>query len=266
MKVNYHTHTARCKHAQGTDEEYVIAAIQAGFSEIGFSDHTPWPYRTQGYHSRIRMELNEFENYCQSILALKAKYQNQIIIHLGLECEYFEEYMDWLKGLLEKGIIEYAIFGNHYDHSDEYRDVNYFGNCKHTKKGLKSYTDQLIRGMESGLFHVVAHPDLFCRADASFDENCRESAIIICQRAKELDIALEFNLSGLAYGKRTGYPGYPHPEFWKIAAQMQNKVIIGLDAHQPKAYLNQELWEEGQAMVLALGLNLVEDFQREVAF
>ena len=45
MKANYHTHTARCGHAEGTDEEYVLAAIERGFDEMGFSDHVPWPYK-----------------------------------------------------------------------------------------------------------------------------------------------------------------------------------------------------------------------------
>ena len=30
MKANYHTHTFRCKHADGEDKEYVEAAIKAG--------------------------------------------------------------------------------------------------------------------------------------------------------------------------------------------------------------------------------------------
>ena len=35
-KNNYHTHTARCYHASGKDEEYVKAAIKAGIKELGF--------------------------------------------------------------------------------------------------------------------------------------------------------------------------------------------------------------------------------------
>ena len=38
-KNNYHTHTTRCYHASGKDEEYVKAAIKAGIKELGFSDH-----------------------------------------------------------------------------------------------------------------------------------------------------------------------------------------------------------------------------------
>lgn len=37
-KNNYHTHTTRCYHASGKDEEYVKAAIKAGIKELGFSD------------------------------------------------------------------------------------------------------------------------------------------------------------------------------------------------------------------------------------
>ena len=28
ITYNYHTHTTRCRHAQGADEEYVLAAIE----------------------------------------------------------------------------------------------------------------------------------------------------------------------------------------------------------------------------------------------
>ena len=43
MKVNLHTHTYRCGHAEGTEEEYVLAAIENGYVKLGFSDHTPFP-------------------------------------------------------------------------------------------------------------------------------------------------------------------------------------------------------------------------------
>ena len=40
MIANFHTHTARCNHATGTDREYVEAAIRAGVKSLGFSDRT----------------------------------------------------------------------------------------------------------------------------------------------------------------------------------------------------------------------------------
>ena len=31
MKTNYHTHTTRCMHATGDDEDYVLSAIKGGY-------------------------------------------------------------------------------------------------------------------------------------------------------------------------------------------------------------------------------------------
>ena len=39
MRCNYHTHTYRCHHAKGEDEDFVLRAIDAGMTELGFSDH-----------------------------------------------------------------------------------------------------------------------------------------------------------------------------------------------------------------------------------
>lgn len=51
---NLHTHTYRCHHAKGTDEEYVIKAIENGYDLIGFSDHAPYLF-PNGYVSSFRM-------------------------------------------------------------------------------------------------------------------------------------------------------------------------------------------------------------------
>lgn len=41
-QTNFHTHTSRCHHAFGNDEEFVRTAIQNGFEVLGFSDHACW--------------------------------------------------------------------------------------------------------------------------------------------------------------------------------------------------------------------------------
>ena len=35
-KTNYHTHTKRCMHAEGTEADYVKAALDAGLTLFGF--------------------------------------------------------------------------------------------------------------------------------------------------------------------------------------------------------------------------------------
>ena len=71
-KNNYHTHTTRCYHASGKDEEYVKAAIKAGIKELGFSDHTPWHYDSS-FKATMRMPESQLDDYIESIRYLKEK-------------------------------------------------------------------------------------------------------------------------------------------------------------------------------------------------
>ena len=109
MKTNYHTHTTRCMHAVGDDEDYVRSAIKGGFQELGFSDHGPWKYHTD-FVSDIRMLPEDLPEYIESIRALKEKYRNQISIKIGLEYEYFPEYIHWLKEIICKMDTECANY------------------------------------------------------------------------------------------------------------------------------------------------------------
>ena len=88
MIENYHTHTTRCRHAEGSDEEYVRYAIDHGLQILGFSDHTPFLFPGD-YYSRMRMYPEELADYVGSVRSLQKKYAGQIDIHLGLEVEYY---------------------------------------------------------------------------------------------------------------------------------------------------------------------------------
>ncbi len=243
MKANYHTHTARCHHAIGKDEDYVKSAIAAGFDELGFSDHTPWRYHSD-FVSHMRMRLEKFQDYKQSVLALKEKYRDQISIKLGLEVEYFPQYMGWLREFLRQEQVDYIIFGNHYYLSDEKRV--YFGTACVDERYLELYCEQCIEGMESGLYSYLCHPELFMRGYPRFDERCEKIAYRICEAAKRLNIPLEYNLAGAAYNEINHVHEYPHPRFWEIAREVGNTAIIGSDAHHYEDLRNPYYWDKAQ--------------------
>ena len=55
-KTNFHTHTYRCGHANGSEEEMVCAAMKMGIEELGLSEHIPLPhYRQHLFKSLIGM-------------------------------------------------------------------------------------------------------------------------------------------------------------------------------------------------------------------
>ncbi|MEG0737405.1 histidinol-phosphatase [Amedibacillus sp. YH-ame6] len=254
-KTNYHTHTKRCMHASGADEEYVVSAIKNGYKELGFSDHTPWKYGSN-YVAHMRMKLAQFDDYYASIASLREKYKDQISIKIGLECEYFPKYMPWLKNFIKEKSIDYIIFGNHYYKTDE-RQV-YFGTACESEEMMRYYVDEAIEGMETGLYSYLCHPDLFMRGHRVFDDIAKRESRRLCEAAKRLNIPLEYNLAGAQYNDIMNTMQYPHTEFWKIAAEVGNTAIIGVDAHEPAALEHDKYRNQALALFEELHMNVTD--------
>ena len=256
MKANYHTHTVRCQHAMGRDEDYVRAALEAGFEELGFSDHMPWPFGG-GFVSSIRMGMADLPGYIASVHRLQGAYAGRIRIRLGLESEYFPRYRDHMLRLRDEG-ISYYILGQHYADSEE--DNPYVGIECMTDEGVLRYAESTVRAIRTGLFIYVAHPDLFMRhrTDEQFTPACMEAADMICQAAKEQGMPIEYNLLGLGNLLSGHSRGYPSDPFWQYARKYDNDVILGVDAHDPAHLRDTALWQAAIDRVQAMGYRLVD--------
>lgn len=169
MLTNYHTHTTRCGHAEGTEEEYILTALRCGFKVLGFSDHTPWAYATPGFVSRIRMLPFQLDDYVLTLRRLRENYADKLHIRIGLEAEYFPAYLGWLREETERLDIEYLILGCHYDTTDEQdARASRFGGSPSTAHGRR-YAEQVVEALETGLYRYLAHPDLFLNRVTAFD-------------------------------------------------------------------------------------------------
>lgn len=248
MIANYHTHTPRCKHAQGSEEAYVRCAIQAGLKTLGFSDHTPYPF-PDGYVSSFRMGVEELPGYANAVRSAQKQFAGQIDIRLGVEAEFYPKYFADMLSLLRDNGVEYMILGQHMLGSE----VNepYCG-IPSDDEGLERYCNQSIEAMYTGLFTYFAHPDLihFLGSPEVYRTHMRR----VCRAAKECGMPLEINLLGLKGGRH-----YPNPLFWAIAAEENCSVILGCDAHQPEALLDMQTEQQARAMAAKLGLQLIED-------
>lgn len=253
---NFHTHTFRCMHASGRDEDYVLAAIAGGYKVLGFSDHSPWKYESD-FTSDMRMNVSQFEDYYQSIRRLKEKYKDQIEIKIGLEVEYFPRYMHWIKKLIRDYQLDYVIFGNHYYETDELHIYN--GRCTTDDECLDEYVKSTIEGLETGLYAYLAHPDLYMRSMRKWDEKAKEAAHKICAYCKEHDVIMEYNLAGLEYSLKIGVMQYPYDEFWKIASEYRNKVMIGVDAHKPSQLSDMKIRHIALEQLSKYDLELVDE-------
>ena len=248
MIANYHTHTHRCNHAVGREEEYVLEALKAGLKILGWADHTPYIF-SGGYYSHYRMRPIQLPGYVKTIQELRKQYAGQIEMPIGLETEYYPRHFSDLIEFLRDHPIDYLILGQHFI-GNEY-DAPYSGLVTDDKEVVRRYCRQSMEAMNTGLFTYFAHPDLIHYQDdwKFFQEAVRP----MCAEAKSCGIPLEINLLGIREGRH-----YPNRYFWEMAAEEGCDVILGVDAHSPKAMNHPESVQKGLALAKEFGLNVLE--------
>ena len=268
---NYHTHMKYCNHAVGEVEDYVVSAIKNKYVEIGMSDHAPIPrkpfsdYDWNRMYCYENMTMDIFNQYLKDIENCKIKYGDDIHILKALESEYIPEYYDFYKALRDK--LDYMILGIHFYRYnskmiDSYGDINY--------ENIDGYLETAIKGMESGLFKYLAHPDLFFleykdqNGNHVFDKKCEDTTRKIIECAIKNDIVLELNVNGLRFSKDVDDNKswkYPLYYFWDIAKEYKDlKVIIGVDAHDPELLGSSNI-ERVEKFAKELGIKVLKKLE-----
>ena len=235
---------------------------------------------------RSAMTLQQFmEEYVPALEELREKYKDKIDIKIGIESEYMGDMVEahpkaqeFRKATEPK--LDYMILGQNFAFARN-EDGSLAQPLRHSEKNSArypiDYALSVVEGMRTGKFAYVAHPDIFLqkRYDVpenekkEFMENAKIAAELICDAAKEYDIPLEVNLGSLAATKagiKKVLPNndleYPVPEFWKVAEEKGCKVLIGVDAHTPKALKNRqdEIYIRNYLQSRGVKLNYMESF------
>ena len=244
LTANYHTHTTRCRHASGSDREYLETAIRAGIKILGFADHAPL-VNDIGFVSHMRMYTELAEDYACTLAALKKEYAGDIDIYIGYELEYYPQFFDMTVEYLCRFPVDYFIIGQHYiENETSYRHA---GIKVAEEWYLRAYVDQIVAGLETGLFSCVAHPDLmdFMGADDVYDRHMTR----LCETAKRLSVPLEFNIP-----RRFAFWHEPVMHFWDIARAVGNDVILGCDAHEPGMLCEADSYRESLEILAGHGI------------
>lgn len=248
MIFNYHTHTKLCNHASGENREYVEAAIARGLKPLGFSDHAPYLF-PDGYQSSHRMKTEQLYEYAENVRSLAKEYRNDIRILCGFELEYYPDYHEEEMAFLKNVNPDFLLLGQHYVGNEQ--SHTHIMNTS-DESLLIAYVTQAISGMLTGDFLYLAHPDM-----AGWNvpkETALREYRRLCAVAKKKNIPLEMNFLGLATNRC-----YPSRAFFEIAAQMGNRVILGVDAHSPAMLLDTQTEARAMELVDKLGLQLVEN-------
>lgn len=248
MIANYHSHTYRCRHASGTETEYIENALARGLKIFGFSDHTP-QYFPGDYYSFMRMYPHELEDYCNTVRNLQNQYRGRIDIPLGLEAEYYPATWKEMLTRAQDAGIEYLILGQHW--LDNEQGAHGSGGITVSEALLKQYCHQVMDGLSTGVFTYLAHPDLFRYIGSK--KIYRKHMGELVRFARQGNIPLEINLAGILCNKH-----YPCDEFFALAAEEGCSVILGMDTHDPAHISLPEPEEKALDMVRHFGLKLLD--------
>lgn len=230
---NYHTHTRLCGHGKGMPADYVLEAACHNVSELGFSDHCPYPAGSDTWPD-IRMSADDADGYIKAIR--DAASTSPFPIKAGFECEWDKDYQSWyLDKLLGAFKADYLVLGPHWVTLGKGHlyvlDIT-------DKATLNRYIAQTIEGIQTGIFSFVAHPDIFMGRWREWDETARSVSKDLIAAAIECNMPLEINGLGLKrqsiMTKNGGRKQYPYLEFWLMAKEMGATVICNSDAHTPQ--------------------------------
>jgi histidinol-phosphatase (PHP family) len=268
--VDYHLHTSTSTDGHATVEEYCAGACELGLAEIAITNHMN--LRTSNYHltPATMAEVWEDVRRCQS------KYPD-LRIRLGIEVDYF----DALKDEIAESLPRYAdAIGRELDFVMGSVHVLHgvrFASKKHAHKLLadtdpipiyKEYFELMMRSVASGLFDIVAHPDLIKRftglhsPHVSFD-SYREVAMSFVDTLVEFDVGIEINVKGLEHPVGEVYPSQQllgcYVEACR-AAGVEPIITLGTDAHRPEK-LGTNL-EVGAQLLRQMGISEITTFSQ----
>ena len=245
FRANYHTHTVRCNHAEGTEREYIEQALARKLETLGFSDHSPQVF--DHHEARFRMRLDQLEDYVMTLRSLREEYAGRIRILIGLEAEYYPKIFGRLMDLIRPYHLDYLILGQHFL-GNESEGIPACPQASEDEDRLERYVKQTIEAMETGAFTYFAHPDIL---NYTGDRRIyRKWYGKLCERARELQIPLEMNMLGYVTNRH-----YPNAEFFRIARDTGNEIILGCDAHSPNRVADPAEIEASMAFLRRCGID-----------
>jgi len=222
MKIwgDFHTHTLY-SHGSGTIKDNVEAAIKAGLSAVGISEHGPSNWF-------MGPRVSDFDKMREEVDKLKEIYNN-INIYLGCEANIvsLDGRLDIPEKVLEK--LDYVMAGLHpMVWPKSFKDGvaliidNILSKQSNNFKirALEQNTTALIKAIENYNINVITHPGLHLAIDTA----------ALAEAAAKAGTALEIN---------AGH-SYMTEEYVKIAKSFGVKFVIGSDAHNPKDVGNFE--------------------------
>ena len=233
-----HIHIERGEYTKEWIDRFVAQAVKMNIEEINLLEHT---IRIRDFHPAFR-EAREYSLYQRKWFDGKEKQAHTldeykelvtmirscdypVKINFGLEVCWFEQHEDFLRDMLSDGFFDYVLGSVHWVDNWTFNQRKYQWIGKNVNNIYKRYYEMSNTLVSSGIFDIIAHPDLIRCHGIYPDYDLGETYRTLCENAVKNNVMIEMNTSkGLGINK----------QFLQIAKQTGVTFSTGSDAHRPE--------------------------------
>jgi len=212
---------------------YLAAAKTAGIEELGVSEHV---YRFRQaldlwqHPLWVENAVDDVDAYCEFVRGTP--------LRLGIECDHIPGAEERTAALLEARDFDYVVGSVHFigegDAAIDHKGFDVWGGNGDPDEVWRRYFEMLADAARSGLFDILAHPDLvkvWGRATPLPERDPRAFYEPAVEAIAESGIAVEISTAGIR--KPVGEL-YPSRQFAEMCVEAGATFALSSDAHLPE--------------------------------
>jgi histidinol-phosphatase (PHP family) len=212
-------------------ERYRAVATERGIDELGVSEHV---YRFSQsleiwrHPFWVANAADDIDEYCRFV-------REQTDLKLGVEADFIPGAEDRMANLLAARDFDYVVGSVHFiaEKALDMDDYSIWDGATSAEQIWRRYFETLGQAARSGLFDILAHPDLvkvWGPARPLPEGDLRRYYELAIDGIAESGIAIEVSTAGLRKHAREIYPA---PAFLEMCLEAGAPVALSSDAHVP---------------------------------
>ena len=266
MLTDYHVHL-RPDEPEATPERYFTAANVERYSEraaergidvLGVSEHVHRFRQALDVWRHpfwVVSAVDDLDDYCSFV-------REETDLRLGFEADFVPGREDQLANLLEAREWDYVLGSVHFlrDAAVDMAGEHDIWRSGDPERVWRRYFETIGEAARSGLFDVIAHPDLVKVWGAERPRpggDLRRFYDLAMDGIADSDVAIEVSTAGL---RKPVAEMYPAPALLEMCLEAGRAVALSSDAHSPSE-LGHE-YERAVAWLGSLGVAEIAVFER----
>jgi histidinol-phosphatase (PHP family) len=239
LLTDYHLHlrtderenTAERFFTSANAERYREVATERGIAELGVAEHIYrftaamdiWQHPFWRQYAR-----DDLDDYCGFV-------REETDLRLGIEMDFIPGREDRIATILEARDWDFVVGSVHFlrDHSLDTEDYSVWGAGESAEKIWRRYFETVAESARSGLYDVIAHPDLvkvWGRSAPRPDGDLRRYYEPAVEAFADVGVAVELSTAGWRKPVAEQYPAVP---FLEMLVDAGCPLALSSDAHEP---------------------------------